>query len=85
MDGGVGFSLGSGVPEGFAGGVGISCGLAVSDGCGRGVSLRAQPAAVIKTTTAARETGLKFIASPTEYNVLLRDSLCGGASKPQNA
>lgn len=70
MEGGVGFSLGSGVPEGFAGGVGISCGLGVSGDCGRGVWLRAQPAAVIKTTTAARETGLKFMASPTEDNVL---------------
>ena len=69
MDGGVGFALGSGVP-GVAGGVGISCGLGVSGDCGWGVSLRAQPAAVIKTTAAASETGFKFIASPPEDNVL---------------
>ena len=70
MEGGVGLSLGSGVPGGgFAGGVGISCGLGVWDDCGCGVSLREQPAAVIKTTMAARDTGFKFIASPVDDNV----------------
>ena len=80
VDGGVGFALGSGVP-GVAGGVGTSWGLGVS--AGRGASWRAQPPAVIKTTAAARETGFKFIASPTGEGESSVDSLCGAASSSE--